>query len=243
MYFAQDLFLFHPKSVPQNYQYRFDQEFEETNISFRGRNVNFIRFLSSGRPKGIILFFHGNMENVEHYKKYPSLFTANGYEFWMIDYPGFGKTTGKITEETLYEQSLFMYEKAARRFPPDSIIIYGKSIGTGIASYLASVRPCQKLILETPYYNMTSLAKSYFPIYPVSLLLKYSFPNNRHLKNISIPVTIFHGTDDEIIPYRHALKLKKENPDINLITIDKGKHNDLFEKQNYRSNMKEILKQ
>jgi uncharacterized protein len=235
------MMIFHPKSVHASHQYDFNQEFEETNISFHGNNLNFIRFGTTAKSKGIVLFFHGNMENVEHYKKYPSLFTENGYEFWMIDYPGFGKTTGKITEETLYEQAQLMYAKAAKKYSPDSIIIYGKSIGTGIASYLASVRSCKSLVLETPYYSMISLAKSYFPIYPVSLLLRYSFPNNRHLENISVPVTIFHGTGDEIIPYRHVLKLKKENPEINLVTIEDGKHNNLFEKPVYRFNMKKIL--
>lgn len=240
-YLTQDLFLFHPKPVNKNYQYAFDIPFEETNTSFEGNNLNIIRFKTAGPSRGIVLFFHGNMENVERYKKYPSFFTQNQYELWMIDYPGFGKTTGKITEQLMYQQALFMYGKAANKFSNDSIIIYGKSIGTGIASYLASKKPCSLLILETPYYNLNSLVKSFLPIYPVSWLLKYSFPNNQYLKNISAPVTIFHGTDDEVIPYRHARKLKKENPRINLVTIEKGKHNDLFEKEIYGIKMEQLL--
>ena len=241
LYFTQELFLFHPKPVPLSYKYEFADHFEESNISFRGNNLNFVRFLTKNKPKGIVLFFHGNMGNVEHYKRYPRLFTENDHEVWMIDYPGFGKTTGKKTEEVMYQQALYLYGKAVKRVAADSIIIYGKSIGTGIASYLAAKKPCKMLVLETPYYNIVSLARSYFPVYPVSLLLKYAFPNNKHLKSIRVPVTIFHGTEDEIIPYRHAIKLKKENPKVNLVTIENGKHNDLFEQPVYKEKMKQLL--
>ena len=157
LYFIQDLLLFHPKPLPPNHLFSFTQPFQELNIPVDDRNLSIIKFRTDSAPKGIVLFFHGNMENVEHYSQYPSLFTRNGFELWMIDYPGFGKSTGKRNEKNLYRDALLMYEKASKEIDRDSIIVYGKSIGTGVAAYLASERPVRRLILETPYYSMDAL--------------------------------------------------------------------------------------
>jgi pimeloyl-ACP methyl ester carboxylesterase len=146
----------------------------------------------------------------------------------MIDYPGFGKTTGNRSEGIIYEQALKMYELAKETTGADSIIIYGKSIGTGVAAYVAAHRPLKQLLLETPYYSIKALAKHYFPVYPVAVLSKYNFPIFQYLKDVRAPVTILHGTSDGIIPYQHALKLKKEIPEIKLVTIRGGEHNNLL---------------
>lgn len=227
LYFMQDKILFHPTSFLKNHQFSFDQHFEEINIPFENNNLNIVKFKPAGIRKGIILFYHGNMENVEHYKNYPGFFLRNNYEIWMIDYPGFGKTTGKRTEKIIDEEALLMYDAASKEISRDSIIIYGKSIGTGVAAFVASIRNCSRLILETPYFSMTSLAKHYFPIYPVSWMIKYSFPIHDYLKNVKAPITIFHGTNDEVVPYKHSTWLKQENENIELVTIPNGTHNNL----------------
>src|SRR5688572_15008169 len=174
--FIQDLILFHPKQVSRNHQFSFDLPFEELNIPFGNDNLNIIQFKTSGIKKGLVLFYHGNMKNVEHYSKYPPIFLRNGYDVWMIDYPGFGKTTGKRSEKIMYEQSLIMYDLANKSTKSDSIVVYGKSIGTGIASYVATNRKCRRLILETPYYSINALARHFFPFYPVVPMTSYSFP-------------------------------------------------------------------
>lgn len=235
MYFIQDKILFHPKPLPKEHKFSFEQPFEEINIPFGKDNLNLVKFPAINR-KGIVLFYHGNMKNVEHYKKYPPIFIRSHYEIWMIDYPGFGKTTGRLTEQIMKEQALLMYDLALKGIKTDSIIIYGKSLGTGVASYVAANRDCKRLILETPYYSIPSLAKHYFPIYPVKSLIKYSFPVYEYLKRIQIPVTIFHGIKDEVVPYKHSKWLKEENRKSELITIENGKHNnlsnsDLFQKK------------
>lgn len=227
VYFLQEKIMFHPTSLPPDHKFSFDQTYEEMNLPFQGNNLSIVKFKPASDRKGIILFFHGNMDNVERYKNYPAYFLRSHYEVWMIDYPGFGKTTGPLSEKILYEEALTMYDIASQDIHSDSIIIYGKSIGTGIASYTAAHRHCGRLILETPYYSMLSLAKHYFPIYPVNWMIRYILSIHDYLKNLSIPVTIFHGRQDEIVPYHQSEKLKKEIPSIELVTIDQGSHNDL----------------
>ena len=227
LYFLQDLLLFHPLPKKMNYQYQFNQNFEELNIPVGERNLNIIKFKPAGETKGLVIFFHGNMKNVEHYKKYPGFFISKNFEVWMPDYPGFGKSTGERTEENIYFDARLVYDLATQSNNTNNILIYGKSIGTGVAAYLASVKPCKSLVLETPYYNIDALAGSYVPFYPVTAMTRYSFPVNLYIKNTSVPVTIFHGMDDEVVPFSHSLRLKKEKDDVELIKIEKGRHNNL----------------
>jgi alpha-beta hydrolase superfamily lysophospholipase len=240
LYFIQEIILFHPKALSKEHGFSFEQPFEEINIPFENNNLNIVKFPTANR-KGIVLFYHGNMENVEHYKKYPSIFLRNGYELWMIDYPGFGKTTGKLTEKIMNDQALLMYNLASKEINSDSIVIYGKSMGTGVASYVASCRDFKQLILETPYYSIPSLAKHYFPIYPVDLLIRYSFPIHDYLKKIQASITIFHGTKDEVVPYKHSKWLKEENKNLELITIENGRHDNLSDFDLFQRKLDSLL--
>ena len=102
-------------------------------------------------------------------------------------------------------------------------------MGTGLASYLASREECRRLILETPYYNMPSVVSHYLPIYPVGQMLHYQLPNFEYLPLVDEPVSIFHGTEDGVITYRNASRLKKYMKSTDeFITIPDGKHNDLY---------------
>ncbi len=231
LYFTQDLFIFHPKKLAADYIYQFDQPFREVNIPVTDKkNISIVQFtVTDSIRKGIVLYFHGNRQNINRYAPNAINFTRNGYEVWMIDYPGYGKSTGKRTESILYEDAVLFYRMANSRVAADSIIIYGKSLGTGIAAQLASVRSCQRLILETPYYSLDALAKHYFFIYPVMPMTKYTFPTFEHFEFIKAPISIFHGTKDEVIPYRHSKRLVAKKSGTELITIEKGRHNNLVE--------------
>ncbi len=241
LYFAQGLILFHPQPLGRNYHFKFEQPFEELNIPYGKNNLSIVKFQPDEKRNGIVLFYHGNMENVEHYKAYPPIFLKNNQEVWMIDYAGFGKTTGKRTESIMDDQALLMYDMALKQTSSDSIIIYGKSIGTGVATFIASKRNCKRLILETPYYSIHSLATHYFPIYPVDWMIKYSFPINQYLKEVKSPITIFHGTKDEVIPYGHSMRLKEENKNIQLITLENGTHNNLISFRQYHTALDSVL--
>src|SRR6478672_9440602 len=97
VYYLQDLLLFHPVPVDKQTDYHFTQPYREVNIPFnKETNLNIIQF-KSDTPKGVVLYFHGNKENVRHYAGYAADFTRHGYEVWMLDYPGFGKSTGKFS--------------------------------------------------------------------------------------------------------------------------------------------------
>jgi alpha-beta hydrolase superfamily lysophospholipase len=245
LYYFQDRFLLHPEKLPEDYVYNFTVPFKEVNILInKNENLNIVQFLPEDSvKKGVVLYFHGNMKNINHYAIFANNFTKNGYELWMPDYPGFGKTSGALTEKKLYDEALLLYKLAKTKFNSDSIIIYGKSFGTGIASQLATAVDSRRLILETPYYNIHALFSYYAPIYPTSYMSKFKLPANEYLQEVTTPVTIFHGTDDEVIPYSITEKLKKflKSTD-EFITIEKGKHNNLNESKLFHQKLDSLLR-
>jgi hypothetical protein len=232
LYLLQEKLLFHPEPLPIGHAYKFDQPHEEVNIPLSSDdNLSFVKFFAdSSKPRrGIVLYFHGNMENIGRYAKFARNFTKHGYEVWMPDYPGFGKTTGTRTEERLYSDAQQVCKLARAHCAKDSIIIYGKSMGTGIAAQLASVRECKRLILETPYFSIVSLAAYYFPVYPAERLLKYKIPSHAYIQKTNAPLTIFHGTADGVIPYSNAKRFEqiiKPGRD-EFVTIEGGTHHNL----------------
>jgi pimeloyl-ACP methyl ester carboxylesterase len=246
LYYLQEKLMFRPTPLPPDYQFKFDIPFKEVNIPLNTKdNLNVVQFFPQDSiPKGVVLYFHGNRDNVNRYAKYAVNFTKHGYEIWITDYPGYGKTTGKLTEENLYMQAKEVYKLANSKFGKDHIIVYGKSLGSGIASYLASKKPCRRLILETPYYSIPDLFSNYAPFYPIYALSHFKLPTGEYLKEVNIPVAIFHGNADGIIPYPCAAKLKQFlKPGDEFITIDKGSHNDLNDFPLFHEKLDSILSQ
>jgi uncharacterized protein len=243
LYFFQEKILFHPQKLPDTHTFNFQVPFKEIILPVNAeKSLSIVQFtVPDSVCKGVVLYFHGNRKNIERYAPFAVNFTRNKYEVWMIDYPGFGKSTGKRTEQVLYSDAAILYEMARARFSKDSIIIYGKSIGTGIAAQLASVKDCKRVILETPYYSIDALMKHYAFIYPVSWLTKYHFHTYSYFKKIEAPITLFHGTKDEVIPYSQASRLTKENPGVELITIEKGKHNNLNDSPVFHQHLDALL--
>lgn len=231
LYYLQDYILFHPAKLEQEYKFNFRFPYKEVSIPYSvNATINIIQFLvPDSSAKGVVLYFHGNKKNISWYAKFSPYFTRNKYEVWMIDYPGFGKSTGPFNEQRLYDWALTLYKLSRAKYSPENIIIYGKSMGTGIASQLASIRDCRHLILETPYYDMPSIIANYLPVYPVNKMIHYKFPTWKYLQNVTAPVTILHGTSDWIIPYRNAKRLKPSlKVSDRFITVEEGRHNNLY---------------
>ncbi len=244
LFYLQDFFLFHPQALARNYQYSFTTPFAEVDIPFNKTDtLNMVQFFPANTVRrGVVIYFHGNKENINRYAKFASDFTRRGYEVWMADYPGFGKTVGVRNEKVLYQQAEQVYKMAASKYKMDSIVIYGKSFGTGIAAYVASVNNCRRLILETPYYSIPALFSCYAFIYPTTRMSNYKIPTNEFLKEVTAPVTIFHGTNDGVIPYRCAAKLKTvlKSSD-HFITIENGTHHNLNEFPLYQQKLDSLL--
>lgn len=244
LYQYQSSVILRGTTLPLNYTFHFNYPFKEFNIPLNDTDkLNMVLFKADS-PKGIVVYFHGNTSNLVHFAKYAPVFLQHRYDVLMMDYPGYGKSRGPRSEQDLYNDALVTYQLARSYFPADSIIVYGKSLGTAMASRVASLHPCKMLILECPLYDFDMLAKRYLRIYPVSMLLHYHFPVYRFVQHVFCPVVIFHGKKDRVIPYRQAEKLKPylKQGDA-FITLPHGGHNNLYDQPLYRQVMDSLLSQ
>lgn len=229
LYYLQDSIFLHPEIIAQDAKFNISQPYKELTIPYRKDvSMSVVQFTAKQPVKGVVLYFHGNRDNIERYASQSEMFTKHGYECWMIDYPGFGKSKGTFSEQEVYDWALTTYKLARARFSRDSIVIYGRSLGTGPASQLAAIRDCKFLVLETPFYDLPSLVSHYLPVYPVYRMIKYNFPVHDHLQKVTAPVVIFHGDSDWTTPLSKAKRLKKYlKPGDEFVLIEDGSHNDL----------------
>ncbi len=155
-----------------------------------------------------IVYFHGNAGKLENRIHKLNHFKDMNVNFLIISWRGFSGIDGKPFEEGLYDDgnSAIEWLKNIGLVEQD-IIIYGESLGTGIAIEIAQNKNFAGLILETPFTSMTEAAKNFYPYIPVNLLLKDKYQNNQKIKNINIPVLIMHGEADQIVPFWMGKKI------------------------------------
>ena len=155
-----------------------------------------------------IVFFHGNAGNLENRIHKLNHFKDMDVNFLIISWRGFSGNKGKPSEKGLYidANSTVLWLKNLGLLEKD-IILYGESLGTGIATELAQTNNYAGLVLETPFTSMVKAAKNFYPYIPVSLLLKDKYDNQKKIKNIKIPVLVMHGEADQIVPFWMGKKI------------------------------------
>tara|TARA_Y100000992_G_scaffold72869_1_gene45824 strand:+ start:130 stop:846 length:717 start_codon:yes stop_codon:yes gene_type:complete len=155
-----------------------------------------------------ILFFHGNAGSLENRIHKLNHFREMNVNFLIIAWRGFSGNKGKPSEKGLYEDGKssinWLLNKGVKQ---ENIIIYGESLGTGVATHLAQKKNFAGMILETPFTSMIDAAKNFYPYIPVGLLLKDKFDNKSKIKNISVPILIMHGEADQIVPFYMGKKI------------------------------------
>jgi len=244
LYFLQEKMIFLPRPLDPQHEYSFEQNFEEFNLQTADGAVLNALYFPVDNPKGLILYYHGNAGNLDRWGRIVSYFPPQGYAVIVMDYRGYGKSQGKRNEQNLRKDALLFYAHAKNRgFEDQNILVYGRSLGASLATYVASKENPSQLVLETPFYNLTDVAQHRFPFLPVQRLLKYRFPSNEFIKDVHCPVTIFHGTEDQVVPLESGKKLFEtigENP-AKFYTIEGGRHNDLIEFESFREGLAETL--
>ncbi|WP_411030815.1 alpha/beta hydrolase [Spongiimicrobium sp. 3-5] len=230
--------------MSSNHSYDFPQPFKEVFLSGSdGAKLNAIHF-QNNHPKGVLLYFHGNAGDLSRWGDIAGFFVDKNYDVVVMDYRTYGKSTGKLSEKALYTDAQLFYDYVLENYGEDQIILYGRSLGSGIAAQLASKNVPAQLIMETPYYSLLDVAKDRFPFLPVSWLLKYKIPSYDFVTRVTCPITIFHGTDDNVVPYDSGKRLfdSISNNQKKMFTIKGGEHNNLIQFDTYLNGIDEILK-
>jgi hypothetical protein len=244
--YVQEQLLFRPVVLSPDYRFRFDHPFEEHFLDTPdGARLNLLFFKSQLKSsRGLILYFHGNKGNLQRWGQLHADFTERGYDFMVPDYRGYGNSTGKPAERTLFEDARQVYEFARERYPADRIVLYGRSLGSGMASFLSAHVRSRSLILETPFDNIKGLFAAYLKLEKVPFSPAFNFPNDRHLRMTQVPVLIFHGKRDRVVPFESASRLKEQlKPGDQFVEFPEGNHGNLRTFEGYQQQLTEWLDQ
>ncbi len=224
--------LFQPTFLPTDFQYNFKSSFKEINFEpEKDVRLNALWFSSPvvQKKRKIVLFFHGNRDNLTRWgREYTERFTSRGYDVVIYDYRGYGKSRGERSEAALHRDAQFVYNFLKKQVSEDSIIVYGYSLGTGMASRIAANNRPKMLILEAPYASIPTLAHTQLPIFPYEWLTRYKFRTDSCFAHIRCPIHLFHGTKDMTVPYKNSLILSnlttQSSVKVGLTTIPNGQH-------------------
>lgn len=242
LYFFQERLIFLPEKLATDHAFRFSGPFEEVTLPAKdGTKLHGLLF-SSPSPKGLIFYLHGNAGALNRWGDVAPIYTRSNYDIFILDYRGYGKSEGKIhSQEQIFEDNQTAYNLMKQRYKEEDIIVLGYSIGSGMAAKLASENQPKMLILQTPYYSLKKLVQKFIPLIPASIMLKYQFRTDQYLKKCNMPITIFHGNQDELIPFNHAQQLKAAFDDIRLIELENQGHNGVTHNPQYQEVLEGLL--
>ena len=194
-------------------------------------------------PKGVVFYLHGNRGNIHLCLWEVKPFVDAGYDVWTMDYRGFGKSTGRLSEAALLADAQMVYKRIREEIDEEDIVVWGRSFGTGIAAYIASVNSPKTLVLETPYCSFPDAVCHSRPYVP-PFLLRYRLPTNEYLGYVDCTVHLIHGTKDEKIDFSSSQRLEKRCLELEMKVlfhpIQNGQHN-LRPESDFEIVLKEIL--
>ncbi len=241
LYFQQESLLFPGAKLSPDYQFTYTDDFEELNIPVDDEiNINGLLFKAEN-TKGLVFYLHGNGGCLKTWGDIAQTYTGLGYDIFIPDYRGYGKSEGSIDSETqFFDDMRKAYAELIKRYNEDKVIIIGYSIGTGTAAMLAAENNPKTLILKAPYHSLTEVVDGRVPFMP-HFLLKYKFETYKYLPKVNMPIYIFHGTADRIIPYSNSVKLKEELAEKIDFTTLQGEGHQLRYNQVYLNKLAEIL--
>jgi fermentation-respiration switch protein FrsA (DUF1100 family) len=176
----------------------------------------------------VVLYFHGNGGALQHrVPRFRKLADA-GVGLVALSYRGFGGSTGKPSEAGLIDDARAAYAFAAARYPASRLVLWGESLGTGVALALAAEKPVAKVMLDAPFTAAVDIAAAQYPFLPVRLLMKDQFRSDQRVARLAVPVLIMHGGHDTTIPVRYGERLYAMiGTPKRFVRFDAGGHNDL----------------
>jgi len=241
-YFGQDLFFFRPERLAKSFTYQYPFPFTEVNFDMEdGGMVNALHFRVPN-SKGVVFYIKGNSRSIKGWGKFAKDFVGKGFDFFILDFRGFGKSRGRRTEEILFSDLQHVYQWLSDEYDEERIVLYGRSLGSGLAARVASWNRPRMLILDCPYYSFLYHISRYAVILPIRWLLRYQIRTDRFIKKVRCPIHIIGGTKDRLIPYRQCEMLKALVPEkITLHPIIGAGHNNLPDYPEYHDILYDML--
>lgn len=237
----QEKLLFHPEQLDPKFKFELPYT-SEVYIDVPDAKLHALYLHQPAeQSKGIVLFLHGNAGNLETWFTHTDFWLSTGYDVLMLDYRGFGKSTGKIESEAqLHDDVLRAWNYIAHNYKDKKKVFYGRSLGTGLAAKLATQTPADLVVLVAPYTSMTAMAREYYPWVP-SFILRYPLTTDQLLPQLNTKILLLHGTSDKLITSEHSKRLVTLNPKARLVEIEGAGHGDIHHFDAYTSTLKAAL--
>jgi pimeloyl-ACP methyl ester carboxylesterase len=236
LWFRQEKLLFAPTVLAADYQLPAAPDIHEQTIAVPGAKLSALH-LKLPNPKGVVFFLHGNGGSLESWFVNPEFYRRANYDLFMVDYRGYGKSTGQIESEAQLRADVrAAWATVAPQYAGRKVVVYGRSLGSGLAAGLsaelgAAQRAPDLTVLVSPYTSMLALATDHYPWVPQALL-RYPLRTDQLVGQIRSPLLLVHGADDTLIAPRHSETLKTLAPHASLLQVPGAAHNDL---QNFKT--------
>lgn len=212
----------------------------DSSISIESQGETLRILTRAADTREAIILFGGNADDVSNYLgSFAEAFPEQN--LFLVNYRGYGGSTGAPTESALFADALTVYDKVRSEFP--NVTVVGRSLGTGVAVYLASVRNVDRLILITPYDSIENVAQSHYPIFPIGILLKDKFDSASRVKSVSARTLVLIAEHDKTIPRRHTDALVREFPPEQVVvkTMIGKTHDSITSGPDYLQHCREFL--
>jgi pimeloyl-ACP methyl ester carboxylesterase len=245
LWFHQERLLFYPAPLPADYALATAPDVEERVVPVQGAALSVLH-LKRPDPKGVVFYLHGNGGNLASWFTGLDLYRQANYDLVMMDYRGYGKSTGRITSaDQLRADVRAVHDSFAQSYAGRRVVVLGRSLGTGLAADLAEQLGAQGrapalTVLVSPYSSLRALAGEIYPWVPGGLL-RYPLDTARHLPKVRGPVLMMHGEQDALIGVRHAMRLQQLLPSARLLVLPGVGHDDIQEHPVYRQQLREAL--
>ncbi len=237
----QEALLFHGSPLPARIQ--LPPTIEEREIDVPGARLHAWLYRRPGGSKGLAIYLHGNAGNLASAMPATSFWNDAGFDAFVIDYRGFGRSTGEIESEAqLHDDVWRAWQSVAPAYAGKRLVLIGRSLGTGLAAHLSTRQPADLLVLVSPYASMQRIASERYPWVP-GFALKYPLHTDIDLpQTLARQTLMLHGERDEVIPIAHARSLHSLFPSSRLVEVPGAGHNDILGTPQYLETLSQAMK-
>ena len=247
LYLLQERLIFLPRSLPESTRHALrgipGVVEVETRAADGTRLHGWLRHGTEGAGRrGLVIYFGGNAEEVSG-----QVLDADAVAPWSLaafNYRGYGLSEGRPSEAALVADALVVYDRLAARedVDPDRIVVFGRSLGSGVAVPLAAARPVQGVVLVSPFDSLRSVGRRHYPFVPVSLLLRHPFDSLAHAPSLEAPLLVLAGDRDRIVPAPHSKRLLEAwSGAKRWVLLPGADHNGIHLHPGYRPAIREFL--
>ncbi len=236
----QENLLFRPVPISPQIRLSTDADVHERLMEVAGARLSVLE-LRLPDPKGVVFYLHGNAGNLQTWFVDPEFYRRNNFDLVMMDYRGFGKSSGRIDSEAqLHGDVQAVWDSVAPRYRGRSVVVFGRSLGTGLAAQLATRIQPELTVLVSPYASMQALAGLHYPWVPQAVL-RYPLRTDVAVPRLQRPLLLIHGERDSLIPLSHSETLAGLSRQARLARIADAGHNDLQRFDSYKQALTSAL--